>query len=198
MRYRAHHVAGDFKLSVRQEDGTNIEELATSADGTRRGQYSYINDLGNTETVKWEAGHGGFRIINANNQPAHTKQTAAWQAAADSLAREHVAAKARVAEAVRQAALKPKPVEEAAPAPYRAPVPVQHYQHQPKQVVNEYSYQHQPQQFAPVQQFPPVQQYVPTAAPIVPTTQAPSRFFPPGQLSLSRNQLGYQYSFSSK
>lgn len=194
---RAHHVAGDFRLAVRQEDGTNIEEQATSADGTRRGQYSYINDLGQTETVKWEAGRGGFKILNANNQPAHTQHTAAWQAAADNLAREHEAARARVAEAIRLEALKPKPVEQPAqepqrapeqqwaPAPQRAPVQQQWAPAPQRAPV-------QPQQYLPVQQ--PIQQYVPTAAP---PTPAPKRFFPPGQLSFSRNQLGYQYNFSS-
>jgi len=194
---RAHHVAGDFRLSVKQEDGTNIEELATSADGTRRGQYSYVNNLGQTESVKWEAGPGGFRILNANNQPAHTQHTAAWQAAANNLAREHEAARARVAEANRLAALRPKPVEEPTSAPRRAPAPapVQQYRPapapvQPRPAPQQISYTHpaaQPQ-YAPVPQS--IQQYTPT-------TQAPKRFFPPGQLSFARTNAGYNYDFRS-
>jgi len=182
---RAHHVTGDFRLAVKQEDGTNIQEEATAADGTRRGSYSYVNDQGRTETVKWQAGPGGFRVLNANNQPAHTQHTAAFKAAADNLAREHAAANARVAEAVRQAALNPKPVQQ-----YNTRRPVK----QPQQVVNQFAYQHTPQQHhVPVQHYQPVQY----AAPTTPAPVAPKRFFPPGQLSFSRNQLGYQYNFSS-
>jgi len=194
---RAHHVAGDFRLAVQQEDGTKIEEQATSADGTRRGQYSYINDLGKTETVKWQAGPGGFEILGQNNQPAHTQHTAAWHAAADNLAREHAAANARAAEAARRAALNPKPVEQYSekrahhrPAQYTAP----------KQYTNT-QYQHTPQQYrpAPVHRPVPVHHYQPVqyTAPTTPAPVAPKRFFPPGQLSFSRNQLGYQYDFSS-
>jgi len=201
---RAHHVAGDFKLAVRQEDGTNFQESAVSADGTRTGQYSYVDTNGQVQTTKWTAGPGGFRVLGANGQAARPQQTAAYKAAADNLAREHAAARARVAEAQRLEALKPKPVEQPRPAQRRAPVPVQHYQQpqqqpqyvpqpqQQPQYVPQPQPQPQPQQYAPVQQ--PIQQFAPVAAP---TTQPPKRFFPPGQLSFSRNQLGYQYNFSS-
>jgi len=200
---RAHHVAGDFKLAVRQEDGTNFQESAVSADGSRTGQYSYVDTNGQVQTTKWRAGKGGFQIIGANNQPTGPQQTAAYKAAADNLARQHQAARARVAEAQRLEALKPKPVQKPRPAQQRAPAqqyqqPQQQYAPLPQQ---QYAPQPKPQQYqAPQQQYAPVQQpiqqqqYVPTAAP---PTQAPKRFFPPGQLSFSRNQLGYQYNFSS-
>lgn len=182
---RAHHIAGDFRVAVKQEDGTNIEEHAV-AGGSRRGSYSYVNDQGRTETVKWEAGPGGFRVLNANNQPAHPQQTAAYKAAAANLAREHAAANARVAEAVRQAALNPTPVQHH--------VPVKQYQ--PTRPVHQVSYHHTPQQHhvpVPVQHYQPVQYQAPTTLrPVV-----PKRFFPPGQLSFSRNNKGYNYAFNS-
>jgi len=211
---RAHHISGDFRHAVKQEDGTQIEEVASSADGTRRGSYSYVNDQGQTESVKWEAGPGGFRVLGANNQPAHPMQTAAYKAAADNLAAQHAAIRARVAEQVRLDALKPKPVTA---APKRAPV--QQWSPQPQKQWVEPKQQQwaapkqqqwvapKQQQWVPQQQPKPVQpQYVPVQQPVQPVQQfapvpaptpAPKRFFPPGQLAFSRNQLGYQYSFSS-
>merc|ERR1712080_233972 len=53
---RAHQTSGDFAVAFKSEDGTAYSEKATALDGTRRGQYSYVDDLGQTQNVKWGAG----------------------------------------------------------------------------------------------------------------------------------------------
>ena len=51
---------GRFGSAFAQEDGTVFRE-ETTADGERIGQYSYIDENGNTIVVKYSAGVNGFR-----------------------------------------------------------------------------------------------------------------------------------------
>ena len=51
---------GRFGSAYAQEDGTISREEVT-ADGERIGQYSYIDENGNTIVVKYSAGVNGFR-----------------------------------------------------------------------------------------------------------------------------------------
>ena len=53
---------GRFGSAFAQEDGTVFRE-ETTADGERIGQYSYIDQDGQTITVRYTAGKDGFRIL---------------------------------------------------------------------------------------------------------------------------------------
>merc|ERR1712223_143763 len=59
---------GRFGSAFAQEDGTVFRE-ETTADGERIGQYSYIDENGETITVRYTAGKDGFRIIEGNHIP---------------------------------------------------------------------------------------------------------------------------------
>jgi len=59
---------GRFGAAFAQEDGTVYRE-ETSADGERVGQYSYIDQDGQTITVRYTAGKDGFRIIEGAHIP---------------------------------------------------------------------------------------------------------------------------------
>lgn len=59
---------GRFGAAFAQEDGTVYRE-ETSADGERVGQYSYIDQEGQTITVRYTAGKDGFRIIEGAHIP---------------------------------------------------------------------------------------------------------------------------------
>merc|ERR1711890_131119 len=93
---RAHTVAGDFAVAFKQEDGTVVNEESRSSDGQRRGSYSYYDDQGQ-HTVEWQAGAGGFQILNANNLPVGPQLTPAQQQATAAAARAHQEAAARAA-----------------------------------------------------------------------------------------------------
>ena len=58
---------GRFGAAFAQEDGTVFRE-ETSADGERVGQYSYIDQDGQTITVRYTAGKDGFRILEGLSQ----------------------------------------------------------------------------------------------------------------------------------
>lgn len=62
--------AGDGRhgAAFAQEDGTVYREEST-ADGERIGQYSYIDQEGNTITVRYTAGKDGFRILEGAHIP---------------------------------------------------------------------------------------------------------------------------------
>jgi len=62
--------AGDGRhgAAYAQEDGTVYRE-ETSQDGERVGQYSYIDQEGNTITVRYTAGKDGFRILEGAHVP---------------------------------------------------------------------------------------------------------------------------------
>merc|ERR1711890_47531 len=94
---RAHTVAGDFAVAFKQEDGTTVNEESRSSDGQRRGSYSYYDDQGQQHTVEWQAGAGGFQILNANNLPVGPQLTPAQQQATAAAARAHQEAAARAA-----------------------------------------------------------------------------------------------------
>jgi len=101
---------GRFGAAFAQEDGSVFRE-ETSADGERVGQYSYIDQEGNTITVRYTAGKDGFRILEG----AHVPTGANGQG---------------VAPAVQQV--------QRAPAP--APVPVQPVQQFAPQQFADYDY----------------------------------------------------------
>lgn len=49
---------GQFGAAYTQEDGTDFKE-ETDADGTRRGQYSYIDPNGQKRSISYTAGKNG-------------------------------------------------------------------------------------------------------------------------------------------
>merc|ERR1711970_1528481 len=59
---------GRFGAAYAQEDGTVYRE-ETTADGERVGQYSYIDQAGQTITVRYTAGKDGFRILEGDHIP---------------------------------------------------------------------------------------------------------------------------------
>merc|ERR1712223_1117072 len=59
---------GRFGSAFAQEDGTVFRE-ETTADGERIGQYSYIDENGETITVRYTAGKDGFRILEGAHIP---------------------------------------------------------------------------------------------------------------------------------
>ena len=59
---------GRFGSAFAQEDGTVFRE-ETTADGERIGQYSYIDENGQTITVRYTAGKDGFRILEGDHIP---------------------------------------------------------------------------------------------------------------------------------
>ena len=59
---------GRFGAAFAQEDGTVFRE-ETTADGERIGQYSYIDQDGQTITVRYSAGKDGFRILEGAHIP---------------------------------------------------------------------------------------------------------------------------------
>jgi len=59
---------GRFGAAFAQEDGTVFRE-ETSSDGERIGQYSYIDQDGQTITVRYSAGKDGFRILEGAHIP---------------------------------------------------------------------------------------------------------------------------------
>merc|ERR1711971_789167 len=59
---------GRFGSAFAQEDGTMFRE-ETTADGERIGQYSYIDENGETITVRYTAGKDGFRILEGAHIP---------------------------------------------------------------------------------------------------------------------------------
>merc|ERR1712172_415478 len=59
---------GRFGSAFAQEDGTVFRE-ETTADGERIGQYSYIDENGETITVRYTAGEDGFRILEGAHIP---------------------------------------------------------------------------------------------------------------------------------
>merc|ERR1712223_1927686 len=70
---------GRFGSAFAQEDGTVFRE-ETTADGERIGQYSYIDQDGQTITVRDTAGKDGFRILEGAHIPegANGLQSAAF------------------------------------------------------------------------------------------------------------------------
>ena len=62
--------AGDGRhgTAFAQQDGTVFREEST-ADGERIGQYSYIDQDGQTITVRYSAGKDGFRILEGAHIP---------------------------------------------------------------------------------------------------------------------------------
>jgi hypothetical protein len=98
--------AGDGRhgAAFAQQDGTVFREEST-ADGERVGQYSYIDQDGQTITVRYTAGKDGFRIIEG----AHIPSGANGQNSAPFAAQQVVAQEAPV-QAPVQPAVQARPV----------------------------------------------------------------------------------------
>merc|ERR1711971_1142019 len=60
---------GKFGAAYAQEDGVAFKE-ESSGNNERFGQYSYIDENGNTIVVKYSAGVNGFRILDGAHIPA--------------------------------------------------------------------------------------------------------------------------------
>merc|ERR1712158_166655 len=60
---------GKFGAAYAQEDGVAFKE-ESSGNNERIGQYSYIDENGNTIVVKYSAGVNGFRILNGDHIPS--------------------------------------------------------------------------------------------------------------------------------
>merc|ERR1712203_116794 len=66
---------GKFGSAFAQEDGT-ISKEESGGNNERIGQYSYIDDTGKTNTVKYSAGINGFRILEGDHIPSGGQNSA--------------------------------------------------------------------------------------------------------------------------
>merc|ERR1712223_1448796 len=134
---------GRFGSAFAQEDGTVFRE-ETTADGERIGQYSYIDENGQTITVRYTAGKDGFRILEGNHIPegANGLQSAPFDPEiAKGEPQQSPPAQPQAAPVREQ----PRPVRPVRRRPVR---PVQQRQQQPQFVAQ------QPQQPQPQPQVP--------------------------------------------
>merc|ERR1711923_603825 len=116
---------GRFGAAFAQEDGTVFRE-ETTADGERIGQYSYIDQDGQTITVRYSAGKDGFRILEGSHIPegATGLQSAPFDpeiAAAEQLPQQESAPVRQQAAPVRQQAV---PVRQQGAPVRQQPAPV--------------------------------------------------------------------------
>merc|ERR1712088_220228 len=107
----------------------------TTSDGERIGQYSYIDENGETITVRYAAGKDGFRIIEGNHIPegANGLQSAPFD---PEIAKGEPQSPPPQQEAapVREQQRPVRPVRPARPAQRRQPQPQQQQQQQQQQV----------------------------------------------------------------
>ncbi|XP_046673690.1 circumsporozoite protein [Homalodisca vitripennis] len=200
-------IGGEFGSAYQQEDGVQFKE-ESDADGTRRGQYSYVDPNGQVRTVSYVAGKNGFQPVG-----------------------DHLPT-------VPQPVVNPQPQYNPPPQQQYNPAPQQQYNPAPQQQYNpapQQQYNTAPQQFnnpsedngqwvddtavqypanspatynnpAPAPQPQPQPSWnanpqwnaAPQAAPVYTptTTPAPHRFYPPGKLSLNRSPDGFSYTFN--
>merc|ERR1712233_27189 len=71
---------GKFGAAYAQEDGVAFKEESTG-NNERIGQYSYLDENGNTIVVKYSAGVNGFRIIDGAHIPSGGQTSAQAQLA---------------------------------------------------------------------------------------------------------------------
>merc|ERR1711997_1296381 len=69
---------GKFGAAYAQEDGVAFKE-ESSGNNERIGQYSYIDENGNTIVVKYSAGVNGFRILDGDHIPSGGQTSAQAQ-----------------------------------------------------------------------------------------------------------------------
>merc|ERR1712076_107979 len=69
---------GKFGAAYAQEDGVAFKE-ESSGNNERIGQYSYIDENGNTIVVKYSAGVNGFRILDGAHIPSGGQTSAQAQ-----------------------------------------------------------------------------------------------------------------------
>merc|ERR1712117_893653 len=69
---------GKFGAAYAQEDGVAFKEESTG-NNERIGQYSYIDENGNTIVVKYSAGVNGFRILDGAHIPSGGQTSAQAQ-----------------------------------------------------------------------------------------------------------------------
>ena len=101
---------GRFGAAFAQEDGTVFRE-ETTADGERIGQYSYIDQDGQTITVRYSAGKDGFRILEGAHIPegATGLQSAPFDPAFAEVEAEALPPQPQQVEARPAAARRPQP-----------------------------------------------------------------------------------------
>jgi len=210
----ARYLSGDgsFGSAYVSEDQTEFKE-ETQANGDRKGQYSYIDPTGKKITVQYTAGKNGFQVSGDHLPKAPAPLPAAAPAPQYNAQPRYNAIPQQQYQQPQQQYQQQQPQQQYNnqlggeedgqynPAvhehPYQYREDNQQYQQsapqpQPQQQnFNQgFNYQHQAAGFNNQQQQQPIQNYQPT-------TQAPTRFFPPGQLDLNRTPQGYNFQFQS-
>merc|ERR1711971_675962 len=140
---------GRFGSAFAQEDGTMFRE-ETTADGERIGQYSYIDENGETITVRYTAGKDGFRILEGAHIPegANGLQSAPFDPEIAQGEPQSPPADPQAAPVREQ----PRPVRPVRRRPVR---PAQQRQPQPQFVAQQPQQQQQQQRQQQQQQQPP-------------------------------------------
>merc|ERR1712001_157031 len=161
---------GKFGAAYAQEDGVAFKE-ESSGNNERIGQYSYIDENGNTIVVKYSAGVNGFRILDGDHIPSGGQTSA----------------QAQIANEVGE----PKEYEYEY---YDDTLPESPF-------VNPHDSSHQnPMLKAGDLAGLLAQRVFTTPRPVAPgqtTTLLPTRFFPKGQIKLDRFPTGFNFQFQS-
>merc|ERR1712038_1748212 len=161
---------GKFGAAYAQEDGVAFKE-ESSGNNERIGQYSYIDENGNTIVVKYSAGVNGFRILDGDHIPSGGQTSA----------------QAQISDEVGE----PKEYEYEY---YDDTLPESPF-------VNPHDPSHQnPMLKAGDLAGLLAQRVFTTPRPLAPgqtTTKAPNRFFPKGQIKLDRFPTGFNFQFQS-
>merc|ERR1719379_3161890 len=161
---------GKFGAAYAQEDGVAFKEESTG-NNERIGQYSYLDENGNTIVVKYSAGVNGFRILEGAHIPSGGQTSAQAE--------------------LKNEVGEPKEYEYEYydDTPPEAPF------------VNPFDPSHQlPMLKAGDLAGHLAQRIFTTPPPLAPgqTTPAPNRFFPKGQIKLDRFPSGFNFQFQSK
>merc|ERR1739848_34442 len=161
---------GKFGAAYAQEDGVAFKE-ESSGNNERIGQYSYIDENGNTIVVKYSAGVNGFRILDGDHIPSGGQTSAQAQ--------------------ITKESGEPKEYE----YEYYDDTP------QASPFVNPHDPSHQNPMLKAGDLAGLLAQRVFTTPPPLPagqtTTLAPTRFFPKGQIKLDRFPTGFNFQFQS-
>merc|ERR1711935_900517 len=165
---------GDMRFghAVQQEDGVIIKE-ETSGNNERIGEYQYVGDDGKLYTVRYSAGVNGFRILNGDHIPSGGQNAAA------------AVAKGAGTEELEEYdyAYYDEAIEGASP------------------FVNPHDPSHQKPELLAGNLAGLFREAgagtTTTARPGVPTTPAPLRVFPRGNVQLERFPAGFNFAFQS-
>merc|ERR1712107_40997 len=161
---------GKFGAAYAQEDGVAFKEESTG-NNERIGQYSYLDENGNTIVVKYSAGVNGFRILDGAHTPSGGQTSAQAQ--------------------VTDEAGEPKEYE----YEYYDDTPLE------SPFVNPHDPNHQNAMLkaGDLAGLLAHRVFTTTPAPLPgqPTPSAPQRFFPKGQIKLDRFPQGFNFQFQS-